>query len=164
LYGIQNENQRFFTQGKNLPQYLSFSKVEILVPYVYTMLKDFQKFLIKGNAVDMAVGFIFGAAFATVIKSLVNNIVMPPIGFLLGKVDFSNLKYILVMGNETTEEVAISYGIFINEVISFIILGFIIFIIVRMIGKLQKKEEKKTPPTPKQEILLEEIRDLLKKK
>lgn len=128
------------------------------------MLKDFQKFLIKGNAVDMAVGFIFGAAFATVIKSLVNNIVMPPIGFLLGKVDFSNLKYILVMGNETTEEVAISYGIFINEVISFIILGFIIFIIVRMIGKLQKKEEKKTPPTPKQEILLEEIRDLLKKK
>lgn len=147
-----------------MPQYLSFSRVEILVLSVYTMLKDFQKFLIKGNAVDMAVGFIFGAAFATVIKSLVNNIVMPPIGFLLGKVDFSNLKYILVMGNETTEEVAISYGIFINEVISFIILGFIIFIIVRMIGKLQKKEEKKTPPTPKQEILLEEIRDLLKKK
>lgn len=127
------------------------------------MLKDFKKFLIKGNAVDMAVGFIFGAAFATVIKSLVNNIIMPPIGFLLGKVDFSNLKYILVMGNETTKEVAISYGTFINEVINFIILGFIIFIIVRMIGKLQKKEEKKTPPTPKQEIILEEIRDLLKK-
>jgi large conductance mechanosensitive channel len=128
------------------------------------MLKDFQKFLIKGNAVDMAVGFIFGAAFATVVKSLINHIVMPPIGMALGKVDFSNLKYILVVGTETTEEVAISYGAFINEVISFIILGFIIFMIVRMISKLQKKEEKKATPTPKQEILLEEIRDLLKKK
>lgn len=128
------------------------------------MLKDFQKFLIKGNAVDMAVGFIFGAAFATVVKSLINHIVMPPIGMALGKVDFSNLKYILVTGTETTEEVAISYGAFINEIISFIILGFIIFLLVRMISKMKKEEEKKPAPTPKQEVLLEEIRDLLKKK
>lgn len=128
------------------------------------MLKDFQKFLIKGNAVDMAVGFIFGAAFATVVKSLINHIVMPPIGMALGKVDFSNLKYILMAGSETTEEVAISYGAFINEVVSFVILGFIIFMIVRMMNKLKKAEEKKPVPTPKQELLLEEIRDLLKKK
>lgn len=128
------------------------------------MLKDFQKFLIKGNAVDMAVGFIFGAAFATVVKSLINHIVMPPIGMALGKVDFANLKYILVTGTETTEEVAISYGAFINEIISFIILGFIIFLLVRMISKMKKEEEKKPAPTPKQEVLLEEIRDLLKKK
>ena len=128
------------------------------------MLKDFQKFLIKGNAVDMTVGFIFGAAFATVVESLIKHIIMPPIGMAIGNVDFSNLKYILVTGSETTEEVAISYGAFINEVISFIILGFIIFMIVRMMNKLKKAEEKKPTPTPKQEILLEEIRDLLKKK
>lgn len=127
------------------------------------MFKDFQKFLIQGNAVDMAVGFIFGAAFATVIKSLVNNIIMPPIGLLLGKVDFSDFKYILVSGTELTKEVSISYGTFINEVVSFIILGFIIFMIVRLTNKLQKQEAQKPVPTPKQEILLEEIRDLLKK-
>lgn len=127
------------------------------------MFKDFQKFLIKGNAVDMAVGFIFGAAFATVVKSLITHVVMPPIGMALGKVDFSNLKYVLVTKTETTEEVAISYGIFINEFVNFVILGFIIFMLVRMINKLQKKEEKKPAPTPKQELLLEEIRDLLKK-
>ncbi len=128
------------------------------------MLKDFKKFIIKGNAVDMAVGFIFGAAFATVVKSLISHIIMPPVGMALGKVDFANLKYILVIGTETTEEVAISYGAFINEVISFIILGFIIFMLVRMMSKLKKTEEKKKTPTPKQELLLEEIRDLLKKK
>jgi len=128
------------------------------------MLKDFKKFLIKGNAVDMAVGFIFGAAFATVVKSLVKNIVMPPIGLLLGKVDFSDLKYILVEKTEDSAEVAISYGVFVNDVVSFVILGFVIFMLVRGIGKIQKKEEKKPTAPPKSEVLLEEILAVLKKK
>jgi len=128
------------------------------------MLNDFKKFLIKGNAVDMAVGFIFGAAFATVVKSLIANIVMPPIGLLLGRVDFSQLRYVLVAGTEDTPGVAISYGVFVNDVVSFVILGFVIFLIVRGIAKMQKKEEAKPTPTPAQEVLLTEIRDLLKKK
>ena len=78
------------------------------------MLNDFKKFLIKGNAVDMAVGFIFGAAFATVVKSLIANVVMPPIGMAMGKVDFSQLKYVLSAATEGKEEVAINYGVFIN--------------------------------------------------
>jgi len=128
------------------------------------MLNDFKKFLIKGNAVDMAVGFIFGAAFATVVKSLIANVVMPPIGMALGKVDFSNLKYVLSAATEGKEEVAINYGTFINDVVSFVILGFIVFMLVRMISNLQKKEEAKPAPIPGNEILLAEIRDLLKKK
>lgn len=127
------------------------------------MLNDFKKFLIKGNAVDMAVGFIFGAAFATVVKSLIANIVMPPIGVALGRVDFSQLRYVLVAGTEDTPEVAISYGTFVNDVVSFVILGFVIFMIVRTIAKFQKKEEAKPKATPAQEVLLAEIRDLLKK-
>jgi large conductance mechanosensitive channel len=128
-------------------------------------LSDFRKFLIKGNAVDMAVGFIFGAAFATVVKSLINNVVMPPIGLLMGDVDFSELKYVLAAATENTEEVAISYGVFINDTISFVILGFVIFLMVRTINNLQKKQEEEAPAAPpKQEVLLEEIRDLLKKK
>ena len=128
------------------------------------MLNDFKKFLIKGNAVDMAVGFIFGAAFATVVKSLIANVVMPPIGMALGKVDFSQLKYVILPASDGVEEVAIKYGVFINDVVSFVILGFIVFMLVKMISKLQKKEEAKPAPTPANEVLLAEIRDILKKK
>ncbi len=128
------------------------------------MLNDFKKFLIKGNAVDMAVGFIFGVAFATVVKSLITNVVMPPIGMAFGKVDFSNLKYVLSAATEGKEEVAINYGVFINDVVSFVILGFIVFMLVKMISNLQKKEEAKPAPTPANEVLLAEIRDILKKK
>ncbi len=128
------------------------------------MLKDFKNFLIKGNAVDMAVGFIFGAAFATVVKSMIANIIMPPIGMLLGKVDFSQLKYVISPATEKAEAVTINYGIFINDVVGFVILGLVIFSLVRMISKLQKKEEAKPAPTPANEVLLAEIRDILKKK
>ncbi len=128
------------------------------------MFNDFKKFLIKGNAVDMAVGFIFGAAFATVVKSLVTNVIMPPLGMTLGKIDFSKLKYVLSPATEKTEEVAISYGLFINDLVGFIILGFVIFLLVKMISNLQKKEEAKPTPVPGNEVLLAEIRDILKKK
>jgi len=128
------------------------------------MLNDFKNFLIKGNAVDMAVGFIFGAAFATVVKSLIANVVMPPIGMAMGKVDFSNLKYVLSAAGEGVEEVAINYGLFINDVLGFVILGFIVFMLVKMMNNMKKEEAKKPAPTPGNEVLLAEIRDLLKKK
>lgn len=137
------------------------------------MLQDFKAFLLKGNVVDMAVGFMFGAAFASVVKSLVENVVMPPIGLLLGKVDFSNL-YIALDGNsyeslaalEEAGAPAIKYGMFVNDTINFILLGFIIFMMVRSITKMQRKEKEKPAepaPTPADIVLLTEIRDALKK-
>ena len=134
---------------------------------------EFKEFLIKGNVVDMAVGFIFGAAFSTVVKSLVNNIVMPPIGLLLGRVDFSAL-YIALDGKtydslKAAEEAGapiIKYGVFINDLISFVILGLVIFVGIKAINKMKRedKEEKEEAPKKSDEVvLLEEIRDLLKK-
>ena len=111
------------------------------------MLKEFRDFLIKGNVVDMAVGFIFGAAFATLIKSLVTNVIMPPIGLLLGRVDFSQL-FISLDGNsyatladlEKAGAPAIKIGMFANDVISFTILGFVMFMFIKAYNKLKKEE------------------------
>ena len=118
------------------------------------MLKEFKEFLIKGNAVDMAVGFIFGAAFASIVKSFVENVIMPPIGLLMGGVDFSNSffaldgkEYATLAELEKAGAPAIKYGIFANDAISFVILGFVIFMLVRTINKLQKQEEE--APTTK---------------
>ncbi len=118
------------------------------------MLKEFKEFLLKGNAVDMAVGFIFGAAFASIVKSMVDNIIMPPIGLLMGGVDFSN-NFIALDGKEYASldalekagAPAIKYGAFLNDAISFVILGFVIFMLVRTMNKMQKKEEE--APTTK---------------
>ena len=111
------------------------------------MLKEFRDFLIKGNVVDMAVGFIFGAAFATLIKSLVTNVIMPPIGLLLGRVDFSQL-FISLDGNsyatladlEKAGAPAIKLGLFVNDIISFVILGFVMFMFIKSYNKLKKEE------------------------
>jgi large conductance mechanosensitive channel len=111
------------------------------------MVKEFKEFLIKGNMVDMAVGFIFGGAFATVVKSLVNNIIMPPVGKLMGNVDFSQL-FIAVDGKEyaslkVAEKAgapAIKYGIFINDILSFLILGFVIFMFIKAYNNMKKEE------------------------
>lgn len=127
------------------------------------MLKEFKSFLIKGNAVDMAVGFIFGAAFATVVKSLVDNVVMPPLGMLTAGIDFGDLEYVLKAATEESEAVTINYGVFLNDSIAFVILGFAVFMIVRSINSLQKKEEAKPAETPADIKLLTEIRDLMKK-
>jgi len=135
------------------------------------MLKDFKEFAFKGNLVDMAVGFILGAGFATVVKSLVNNVIMPPLGLLLGGVDFTKMKYIMKPGklDESGKlvegsEVAIGYGLFISDAIAFIMLAFVVFIIVKKVLEGKKKEEAAAPAAPpKQEVLLEEIRDALKK-
>ncbi len=133
-------------------------------------INDFKGFLIKGNVMDMAVGFIFGAAFSTVVKSLVTNIVMPPIGMLLGKVDFSSLYVALDGGGyaslKAAEEASapvIKYGVFINDVIGFVILGFVIFMLIKAVTKMQTKEEEKPKETPADIKLLEEIRDSLAK-
>ncbi len=132
---------------------------------------EFKEFLIKGNVMDMAIGFIFGAAFSTVVKSLVNNVIMPPIGLLLGKVDFSQLfvaldgkTYASLKVAEAAGAPVIKYGVFINDVISFIILGFVIFMMIKTVNKLKKDEpkEEEAPKKSDEVILLEEIRDALK--
>ena len=135
------------------------------------MIQDFKAFLMKGNVVDMAVWFIFGAAFGTVVKSLVSNIVMPPIGLAMADVDFAEMFYALDGNTYATlaelEEAgapAIKYGLFINDIIGFIILGFVIFMLVRMITNMQKKEEEKPAAPAADIVLLTEIRDTLKKK
>jgi len=135
------------------------------------MLQDFKAFLMKGNVVDMAVWFIFGAAFGTVVKSLVTNVVMPPVGQLMADVDFANLfialdgkEYATLAALDEAGAPAIRYGAFINDFIGFILLGFVVFMLVRMITKMQKKEEE-APAAPAADIvLLTEIRDSLNKK
>jgi large conductance mechanosensitive channel len=118
------------------------------------MLEEFKKFLIKGNMVDMAVGFIFGGAFATVVKSMVANVVMPPVGLLLGQVDFSQL-FIALDGSsyenmaalDKAGAPAIKYGMFINDVISFVILGFVVFMFIKAYNRLKEPEEAPAPKT-----------------
>lgn len=129
------------------------------------MISEFKKFAMKGNLVDLAVGFILGGAFATVVKSFVNDIVMPPVGLMMGGQDFSALKITLKEATETTEAVAIGYGQFINETIAFIIVALVMFFLIKGMNNMKKKEEEAGPAAPpKNEVLLEEIRDLLAKK
>ena len=120
------------------------------------LLQEFKKFLIKGNVVDMAIGFIFGAAFATVVKSFVNNVVMPPIGKLLGNVDFSQLfisldgkEYASLQALEKAGAPAIKYGVFLNDFISFVILGFVVFMFIKSYNKLKEPEPEKEPTQKK---------------
>ena len=117
------------------------------------MLKEFKEFAMRGNVIDMAVGIVIGAAFGTIVKSLVSDIIMPPIGLLLGKVDFANLFTVLKEGAavagpyasladaQAAGAVTINYGVFINTLISFIIIAFAIFMVIRSMNKLKKKEE-----------------------
>ena len=140
------------------------------------MLNEFKKFAMRGNVVDMAVGIIMGAAFGTIVKSLVDDVIMPPIGLLLGNVDFSDLFIVLKQGltagpyetlamAKEAGAVTLNVGVFINTIISFLIVAFAVFLLVRSINRLKKREEEKpaAPPAPtKQEVLLAEIRDILK--
>ncbi len=131
------------------------------------MLKEFKEFAVKGNVLDMAVGIIIGAAFGTVVQSLVNDVIMPPIGLALGGVDFSEIA-IAVGTSPEGEPVTIGIGLFINNVISFLIVAFAVFMIVRSFNRLKRAEETKeeAPPAPPEptaeEKLLAEIRDLLR--
>jgi large conductance mechanosensitive channel len=127
------------------------------------MLKEFKEFAMRGNVVDMAVGIIIGGAFGKIVSSLVNDVIMPPIGMAMGNVDFSDLAIMLGEGEGAA---SINYGVFINTVLDFVIVAFAIFMVIRGMNKLKKKEEEKPaePPKPsKEEALLTEIRDLLAK-
>lgn len=145
------------------------------------MLKEFKTFISKGNVMEMAVGLIMATYFGAIVKSLVNDIIMPPIGKMMGGVDFTQLKMVIqepvaaIMDGENVvtpavEEVAIMYGNFINTIITFVIVAFCIFMVVKAYNKMKERMAKKeeeapsAPPAPsKEEVLLTEIRDLLKK-
>ena len=136
-------------------------------------INEFKEFAVKGNAVDMAVGVIIGGAFGKIVTSIVNDIIMPPIGWLIGGVNFSDLKVELPavdLGVEKMEAATINYGTFIQTIIDFVIIAFCVFMLVKGINKLAKKKKKEeekpaAPPAPsKEELLLAEIRDLLKAK
>jgi large conductance mechanosensitive channel len=142
------------------------------------MFKEFKEFAMRGNVVDMAVGIIIGAAFGTIVKSLVADVIMPPVGWALGGVDFENLFVVLKQGVEivgpyasladakTAGAVTVNYGLFFNNILSFLIVAFAMFMVVKAMNSMKKKEEAKpaAPPKPSaQEVLLGEIRDLLAK-
>jgi large conductance mechanosensitive channel len=137
------------------------------------MLKEFKEFAMRGNVVDMAVGIVIGGAFGTIVKSLVDDILMPPIGLILGGIDFSNI-YLTLKGPETQTlaeaqeagAVTMNWGLFFNSVISFLIVAFAIFMVVKAMNRVRREKEEEPAPAapPRQEVLLEEIRDLLKKK
>ncbi len=128
------------------------------------IIKEFQEFAVKGNVLDMAVGIIIGGAFGTIVKSLVDDVIMPPIGLLLGGVDFSNFAFTLKAAEGEIPAVAIKYGSFINNVISFLVVAWAVFLLVKAMNNFKKKQEAApaAPPAPtKDQALLTEIRDLL---
>ncbi len=139
-------------------------------------LKEFKEFAVKGNVMDMAVGVIIGGAFGKIVTSVVNDIIMPPVGLLIGGVDFSEMKLTMkdavlnAVGEVVTPAVTWNYGAFIQQVVDFAILAFCVFILVKAINSLNKKKEAPAPapaPAPepsKEELLLTEIRDLLKER
>ena len=133
------------------------------------MVSEFKEFAMKGNLVDMAVGFVMGTAFATVVTSFINDIFMPPLGKVMGGVDFGQMKYVIqeatlnADGTVAAEEVAVRWGAFINAFISFLIVAFVMFMIIKAMNKAKKAEEEAPAAPPANEVLLAEIRDLLKK-
>jgi large conductance mechanosensitive channel len=129
-----------------------------------SMIKEFKEFAVKGNVVDMAVGIIIGAAFGKIVTSFVGDVIMPPIGVLLGGVDFSNLAVTIKAAAGDNPAVVIGYGKFIQTLIDFVIIAFAIFMGIKAINSLKRKEEepKAAPAPPAQEVLLTEIRDLLR--
>ena len=130
------------------------------------LFDEFKAFVMRGNVVDLAVGVIIGGAFGKIVTSLVNDIFMPIIGMILGNVNFSSLEIKLGEPVEGVEQAAIRYGMFIQEIVNFIIIAFCIFMFIKVINKMQKKKEEAPAPTPeptKEEVLLTEIRDALNK-
>ncbi|GAB4228533.1 MAG: large-conductance mechanosensitive channel protein MscL [Acidobacteriota bacterium] len=131
------------------------------------MMQEFKEFAMRGNVVDMAVGIVIGGAFGKIVSSFVKDVLMPPIGLLLGGVDFSALKVTLRAATEQAEAVTLNYGVFIQTVVDFVIIAFAIFMVVKAMNRLKKKEEAAAPaapPEPPAEVkLLTEIRDLLRR-
>ena len=126
---------------------------------------EFKSFAMRGNVVDMATGIVIGAAFGKIVSSLVEGIVMPPIGLLIGGIDFSAIKTVIkAAGADGKGEVAIQWGAFLNTVISFVIIAFAIFMVIKLMNRLTRKEEAAPAAPPADVVLLTEIRDLLKAK
>ena len=125
------------------------------------MMDEFKEFAMRGNVVDMAVGVVVGGAFGKITTSFVKDVIMPPIGMITGGVDFSELAVTLQEKTAETEAVVIKYGAFINTIVDFLIIAFAIFMAVKAMNTMKKKEEAKPAAPPKQEVLLEEIRDAL---
>jgi len=130
------------------------------------VLQEFKEFAVKGNAIDLAVGVVIGAAFGKIVSSLVSDIIMPPLGIVTGGVDFSNLALTLKSATETTQAVTLNYGMFINNIFDFLIIAFAIFLVVKQINKMKRREEEqpKVVKTPEDIVLLREIRDSLSQK
>lgn len=132
------------------------------------MFEEFKKFIMRGNVLDLAVGIIMGAAFTTIVNSLVNDVIMPPIGLLVGGIDFSEIKLVLQAAQGETPEVAIGIGLFINALINFLIVAFVIFMLVRWFNSMLAvgKKPEAAPEAPKgpseQEIMIEELRAIRK--
>jgi large conductance mechanosensitive channel len=134
------------------------------------LIKEFKEFAMRGNVVDLAVGVVIGAAFGKIVSSMVNDIIMPPIGLITGGVDFSDKKVVIkpaitdALGKITAPEVAIKYGSFINNIIDFVIVAFAIFIVIKLMNTMmRKKAEAPVDPAPtREEVLLTEIRDTLR--
>jgi large conductance mechanosensitive channel len=132
---------------------------------IMSMMSEFKDFAMKGNVVDMAVGIVIGGAFGKIVSSFVADVLMPPIGLLLGNVDFTDLAVTLQAASEGADAVLLKYGVFIQTVVDFIIIAFAIFMVVKAMNSLKKKEEEApaAPPAPsKEEVLLTEIRDALR--
>ncbi len=135
-----------------------------------SVVKEFREFIAQGNVIDLAVGVVIGAAFGKIVTSLVEQVIMPPIGLLLGQVDFSDLKWVLKPADlaAKTDEVAILYGAFVNTIIQFVIVAFAIFLVVKLVNNLRREkaaEPEAAPAAPTTtELLLTEIRDSLKAK
>jgi len=130
------------------------------------MFKEFREFIARGNVVDLAVGVIIGAAFGAIVKSLVDQVIMPPIGLLTGGADFAQLRWVLKPADAAAKhaEVAIQYGAFINTVIQFVIVAFVVFLVVKAVNNLRRQQAAEQPAASPTEVLLAEIRDLLKAK
>jgi len=133
------------------------------------MLKEFREFAMKGNVIDLAVGVIIGGAFGKIVSSLVDDLIMPPLGLLLGKVDFASLfinlsgqDYATLAEAKKAGAATLNYGLFINTIVNFLIVAFAIFFVVRAMNRMKKEEAAAPAPLPAQEVLLGEIRDILK--
>lgn len=130
------------------------------------LLKEFKEFAVKGNVMDMAIGVIIGGAFGKIVASFVSDVLMPPIGLLLGGVDFKDMTYVMKEAVGEVPAVTLNYGMFIQNVIDFVIIAFVIFMMLKGLNSMKKKAEEApaAPPAPSnEEVLLGEIRDLLKK-
>lgn len=128
--------------------------------------KEFKTFVMRGNLIDMAVGVIIGGAFGKIVTSLVNDVMMPILGIALGNIDITSLEYKLGEAAEGVEQASIKYGVFLQEIINFLIIAFCIFVFIKLINNLNKKKEEPAPAPPapsKEEVLLTEIRDALTK-